>query len=65
VFEQNDICYIFLGPPKLHPDITLNNPYYKIVGERLKLPCKVTGNPKPFKVWYKNNQQLSTNSDFR
>jgi hypothetical protein len=38
----------FLGPPKLHPDITLNNPYYKIVGERLKLPCKVTGNPKPF-----------------
>lgn len=53
------------SPPKLHPDITLNNPYYKIVGERLKLPCKVTGNPKPFKVWYKNSQQLSTKSDKR
>lgn len=50
----------FIGPPELHPDIQLKSKYQEYVGGRLKLPCKVTGNPKPFKVWYKNSLQLSS-----
>ncbi|XP_052098612.1 fibroblast growth factor receptor 2-like isoform X2 [Mytilus californianus] len=50
--------------PKI-ADIDFRQNLASLVGDRLKLPCKVIGYPKPFKIWHKDQRPLSTKDDNR
>lgn len=55
---------IFLGAPQV-ADIDFRQNLVSLEGDRLKLPCKVIGSPRPFKIWYKDQRQLSAKYDNR
>lgn len=51
--------------PEIPPDLVIKDVYYEVVGGKLRLRCKVTGSPKPYKVWFKNDYQLSNHFNER
>ncbi|XP_076104296.1 fibroblast growth factor receptor 3-like isoform X2 [Mytilus galloprovincialis] len=46
-------------------DIDFRQNLVSLEGDRLKLPCKVIASPRPFKIWYKDQQPLSSKYDNR
>ncbi|XP_063434967.1 fibroblast growth factor receptor 3-like [Mytilus trossulus] len=46
-------------------DIAFRHNLVSIEGDRLELPCKVIGSPRPFKIWYKDQRLLTSKFDNR
>lgn len=60
-------CTFFSAPPRLKEDDPVVESITVKAGpkSKLKLRCRMQGDPRPYTVWYKNGKRLQTRDNDR